>query len=141
MHHSLRTSKVPSWKFFRLDRITSWKPFRKQFTAPPDDLYNYTVVYQDPMPDSSVRIGSTDKLTVRLGVIYSGDLNAITSPVELTTSQPEEKTSFIIINNEIGEYENNDETTKTCIPSFDLLPLSGVSFQFDLRRQREYLLT
>ena len=45
---------------------------------------------------------------------------------ELTTSQPEEKTSFIIINNEIGEYENNDETTKTCIPSFDLLPLSGV---------------
>ena len=60
---------------------------------------------------------------------------------ELTTSQPEEKTSFIIINNEIGEYENNDETTKICIPSFDLLPLSGVSFQFDLRRQREYLLT
>ena len=45
------------------------------------DLYNYTVVYQDPMPDSSVRIGSTDKLTVRLGVIYSGDLNAITSSV------------------------------------------------------------
>jgi hypothetical protein len=33
---------APKWKFFRLDRITSWKPFRKQFTAPPDDLYNYT---------------------------------------------------------------------------------------------------
>ena len=33
---------APKWKFFRLDRITSWKPFRKQFSAPPDDLYNYT---------------------------------------------------------------------------------------------------
>jgi hypothetical protein len=33
---------APKWKFFRLDRITSWKPFKKQFTAPPDDLYNYT---------------------------------------------------------------------------------------------------
>ena len=46
-----------------------------------NDLYNYTVVYQDPMPDFSVKHGSTDKLTVRLGVIYSGDLNAITSSV------------------------------------------------------------
>ena len=33
---------APKWKFFRLDRITSWKPFRKQYSAPPDDLYNYT---------------------------------------------------------------------------------------------------
>ena len=27
---------APKWKFFRLDRITSWKPFRKQYSAPPD---------------------------------------------------------------------------------------------------------
>jgi hypothetical protein len=45
-----------------------------------DDLYNYTVVYQDPMPDFSVSLGSPDKLTVRLGVIYSGNLNSVSSP-------------------------------------------------------------
>lgn len=26
---------VPEWKFFRLDRITSWKPSKKQFNTPP----------------------------------------------------------------------------------------------------------
>ena len=44
-----------------------------------DDLYHYTVVYQDPMPDYSVRIGSSDKLTVRLGVIFSQNPGAVTS--------------------------------------------------------------
>ena len=44
------------------------------------DLYNYTVVYQDPMPDYSVRRGSADKLTVRLGVIYSENLTKETLP-------------------------------------------------------------
>ena len=33
---------APQWKFFRLDRITSWVPLNKQFSAPPDDSYNYT---------------------------------------------------------------------------------------------------
>ena len=33
---------APKWKYFRLDRITSWKPLNKTFEAPPDDLYNYT---------------------------------------------------------------------------------------------------
>ena len=32
---------APKWKFFRLDRIQRWKPFKKQFSAPPNDLYNY----------------------------------------------------------------------------------------------------
>ena len=44
------------------------------------DLYNYTVVYQDPMPDLPVSLGSSDKLTVRLGVIYSKYLNIISLP-------------------------------------------------------------
>lgn len=29
----------PNWKFFRLDRVTSWKPFKKRFTAPPNEYY------------------------------------------------------------------------------------------------------
>ena len=52
-----------------------------------NDLYNYTVVYQDPMPDFSVKHGSTDKLTVRLGVIYSGNLksnSALAADQEMT---------------------------------------------------------
>ena len=33
---------APKWKYFRLDRITSWIPLNKHFSAPPDNLYNYT---------------------------------------------------------------------------------------------------
>lgn len=33
---------APKWKFFRLDRITSWKPLNKRFYGPPNDLYNPT---------------------------------------------------------------------------------------------------
>lgn len=33
------TSKVPSWKFFRLDRISDWKPTKQKFTEPASDYY------------------------------------------------------------------------------------------------------
>ena len=33
------TSRVPSWKFFRLDRITAWKPTKQQFNRPADFYY------------------------------------------------------------------------------------------------------
>lgn len=33
------TSKVPSWKFFRLDRITDWKPTEQIFSEPASDYY------------------------------------------------------------------------------------------------------
>lgn len=33
------TSRVPSWKFFRLDRITYWKPTNQYFTEPADKHY------------------------------------------------------------------------------------------------------
>lgn len=33
------TSHVPSWKFFRLDRITDWKPTGQRFTRPASDYY------------------------------------------------------------------------------------------------------
>lgn len=33
------TSKVPSWKFFRLDRITDWKPTEQTFSEPASDYY------------------------------------------------------------------------------------------------------
>ena len=32
---------APKWKYFRLDRITNWTPYKtKTFNRPPDDLYN-----------------------------------------------------------------------------------------------------
>lgn len=34
------TSKIPSWKFFRLDRISSWKPkYKKVFKSPPPGMH------------------------------------------------------------------------------------------------------
>lgn len=33
------TSRVPNWKFFRLDRISDWKPTNQRFTAPASDYY------------------------------------------------------------------------------------------------------
>lgn len=33
------TSKVPSWKFFRLDRIDSWEPTGQTFSEPASDVY------------------------------------------------------------------------------------------------------
>lgn len=33
------TSRVPSWKFFRLDRITAWKQTKQQFNRPADFYY------------------------------------------------------------------------------------------------------
>lgn len=33
------TSRVPSWKFFRLDRISLWKPTAQTFTEPASDHY------------------------------------------------------------------------------------------------------
>lgn len=32
-------SRVPSWKLFRLDRITTWKPTKQIFTHPASDYY------------------------------------------------------------------------------------------------------
>ena len=33
------TSRVPSWKFFRLDRISAWEPTKQVFTEPADEYY------------------------------------------------------------------------------------------------------
>ena len=33
------TSRVPSWKFFRLDRISYWKPTKQVFTEPANNYY------------------------------------------------------------------------------------------------------
>lgn len=33
------TTKVPSWKFFRLDRITKWQPTGQKFSTPASDRY------------------------------------------------------------------------------------------------------
>ena len=33
------TTKVPSWKFFRLDRIDAWKPTEQKFYEPASDVY------------------------------------------------------------------------------------------------------
>lgn len=33
-------SKVPSWKFFRLDRITDWKPTKQTFSEPASNYYS-----------------------------------------------------------------------------------------------------
>lgn len=33
------TSRVPSWKFFRLDRISAWKPTKQKFSHPADFYY------------------------------------------------------------------------------------------------------
>ena len=33
------TSRVPSWKFFRLDRISAWKPTKQTFNRPADFYY------------------------------------------------------------------------------------------------------
>jgi hypothetical protein len=33
------TSRVPSWKFFRLDRITAWQPTEQRFSRPADFYY------------------------------------------------------------------------------------------------------
>ena len=33
------TSRVPSWKFFRLDRISDWKPTKQTFNRPADFYY------------------------------------------------------------------------------------------------------
>lgn len=34
------TSRVPSWKFFRLDRIVEWRPTKQIFSRPASDYYN-----------------------------------------------------------------------------------------------------
>ena len=36
------TSKVPSWKLFRLDRIDNWEPTGQKFTEPASDYYPTT---------------------------------------------------------------------------------------------------
>lgn len=33
------TSRVPSWKFFRLDRISFWRPTKQVFSEPADERY------------------------------------------------------------------------------------------------------
>lgn len=33
------TTRVPSWKFFRLDRVSYWKPTGQKFTEPASDYY------------------------------------------------------------------------------------------------------
>ena len=34
------TTRVPSWKFFRVDRITAWKPTKQTFNEPPVSYYS-----------------------------------------------------------------------------------------------------
>lgn len=34
------TSRVPSWKFFRLDRISEWQPTKQRFSRPASEIYH-----------------------------------------------------------------------------------------------------
>lgn len=49
------TSRVPSWKFFRLDRISYWKPTNQKFTEPASDYYPNLGMF-NPNGDESMQI-------------------------------------------------------------------------------------
>lgn len=49
------TTRTPNWKFFRLDRITSWKPTGQHFNAPPNEKYNNLGAF-NPKDDKSMSV-------------------------------------------------------------------------------------
>ena len=49
------TSRVPSWKFFRLDRISFWKMTKQKFSRPADEFYK-TIGKFNPNGDNSMSV-------------------------------------------------------------------------------------
>lgn len=49
------TTSIPNWKFFRLDRITKWKPTNRYFTQPASDYYSNVGAF-NPEGDKSMSV-------------------------------------------------------------------------------------
>lgn len=76
------TTRVPSWKFFRLDRITAWKPTKQTFDHPADDDYTNIGDF-NPNGDET--------MSVVYKVANFGDNNISQTQTNSLNSQPKTK--------------------------------------------------
>ena len=79
------TTKVPSWKFFRLDRISAWKDTGQIFSSPASDYYHGLGEF-NPNDDRSMsivyKIAKIKKPTTKaITMIIKGSINAIIDSV------------------------------------------------------------
>ena len=93
------TSRVPSWKFFRLDRISYWKPTKQVFTEPAS---NYYQGLGDFNPDGD----NTMSVVYKIAKFGNGnDNNEITKPIN--HSSPRMKGQSNTNNQQMQNARNN----------------------------------
>lgn len=93
------TSRVPSWKFFRLDRISYWKPTKQVFTEPAS---NYYKGLGDFNPDGDNTMSVVYKIA-KFG--NDNDNNEITKPIN--HSSPRMKGQSNTNNQQMQNARNN----------------------------------
>ena len=78
------TSRVPSWKFFRLDRISAWKETNQTFNRPADFFYKGLGDF-NPNGD--------DTMSVVYKIAKFGSNNIINTEIQTPTNGPRMKSS------------------------------------------------
>ena len=100
------TSRVPSWKFFRLDRISYWKPTKQIFTEPANNYYKGLGEFN---PDGDNTMSVVYKIA-KFG--NDNDNNEITKPIN--HSSPRMKGQSNTNNQQMQNARNNsDDVFKT----------------------------
>ncbi|MBP5457490.1 MAG: hypothetical protein J6Y37_13440 [Paludibacteraceae bacterium] len=138
------TTRVPSWKFFRIDRISAWKDTGQVFTRPASDLYKGLGEF-NPNGDetmstvykvASFNKGGTKPTTVRGGTTQTNGKD--TSSPELFRSPTERgierlgqqtrnkiKLPDIKTNNGFRRYGDNSQKITSPMPKLDSKALSS----------------
>ena len=78
------TSRVPSWKFFRLDRISAWKETNQTFNRPADFFYKGLGDF-NPNGD--------DTMSIVYKIAKFGNNNIINTEIQTPTNGPRMKSS------------------------------------------------
>lgn len=92
------TSRVPSWKFFRIDRISYWKPTKQTFSEPAS---NYYKGLGDFNPDGDNTMSVVYKIA-KFG--NNNDSNEILTPIN--HSSPKMKNQAAVNNQQIPNSSN-----------------------------------
>jgi hypothetical protein len=134
------TSRVPSWKFFRLDRISYWKPTNQYFTEPADEHYQgignfnpngdktMSVVYKiAKFNNSSDAISpvqpSSPKLKIDNNIdIFKTDTEKRMQRLRQQLNNPI-KLSDIKTKQGFKRYDNNNDATKQSGPKMKTTPI------------------
>jgi len=105
------TSRVPSWKFFRLDRIIEWKPTEQTFDRPADFYYKNLGDF-NPNETRMERLKQQVNNPIKLSDIKIGDAFKQSKQTPKPTGEPKTKEDVYTTSKTQPLTQNNPNTTE-----------------------------